>query len=133
MRFSLTNSAVMAVISILILGGCYGDTSKSAGKAAPRSGRADSQSGEPQTKMDAHEGEDHSTGPELSPTDQALADQQKVCPVSDEELGGMGPPIKLVVKGEPVFICCKGCEKKVNADPDKYLAKVAQLKKVNPN
>ena len=65
----------------------------------------------------------------MSEEDQALADLQKVCPVSGEELGGdMGPPVKLVVKGEPIFICCKACEKKINADPDKYLAKVAELK-----
>lgn len=76
------------------------------------------------------EAEDHSTGPALSAEDQALADAQKICPVSGEELGGdMGPPVKLVVKGEPIFLCCKSCEKKVNADPDTYLAKVAELKK----
>ena len=77
-----------------------------------------------------HEGEDHSPGPALSAEDQALADAQKVCPVSGEEFGGdMGPPVKLVVKGEPIFICCKSCEKKINEDPGKYLAKVAELKK----
>ena len=75
------------------------------------------------------EGDDHSHGPALSAEDQALADAQKVGPVTGEEFGGeMGPPVKLVVKGEPIFICCKGCEKKINADPDKYLAKVADLK-----
>jgi hypothetical protein len=76
---------------------------------------------------------DHSGGPALSAEDQALADAQKLCPVTDEELGShdMGAPVKLIVNGEPIFICCKGCEKKVNADPDKYLAKVAELKKAN--
>jgi hypothetical protein len=78
--------------------------------------------------MDDHAGSDHSPGPELSAEDKALAEQQKICPVSDEELGGMGPPVKLVVKGKPVFICCKSCAKQVNADPDKFLAKVAALK-----
>jgi hypothetical protein len=121
----------MAVISALVLCGCYGSTEKPAGTISLGSGSESGKIAPSQSTvgMDAHEGEDHSTGPELSAADQALADVQGLCPVSDEELGTMGPPIKLTVKGEPLFICCKGCEKKVNADPDKYLAKVAQLKK----
>jgi hypothetical protein len=81
----------------------------------------------------AAETDDHSGGPALSAEDKALADAQKFCPVTDEELGShdMGAPVKLIVNGEPIFICCKGCEKKVTADPDKYLAKVAELKKAN--
>src|SRR5262245_4862532 len=64
---------------------------------------------------DEHQAGDHSHGTELSPEDQALADLQKVCPVSGEPLGGdMGIPVKLMVKGEPVFICCKGCTDTVN-------------------
>ena len=47
---------------------------------------------------------------------------------TDERLGSMGPPIKLMVKGEPVFLCCGGCKKKAESDPDKTLAKVAELK-----
>jgi hypothetical protein len=40
----------------------------------------------------------------------------------------MGPPVKLVIKGQPVFLCCGGCEKKALANPDKTLAKVEELK-----
>lgn len=47
---------------------------------------------------------------------------QKVCPVMDEPLGGMGVPGKVNVKGKAVFICCAGCAKKLAAEPDKYLA-----------
>jgi hypothetical protein len=67
----------------------------------------------------------------LSPEDQALAEQQKVCPVSDEPLGSMGTPIKLMVKDQPVFICCKSCEKSALKDPDATLAKVKELKEKN--
>jgi hypothetical protein len=35
---------------------------------------------------------------------------------------------KLDIKGRPVFICCKGCRKKAEADPDRTLAKVEELK-----
>jgi hypothetical protein len=33
-----------------------------------------------------------------------------------------------MVKDQPVFLCCKGCRRKALADPDKTLAKVAELK-----
>jgi hypothetical protein len=51
----------------------------------------------------------------------------------DTRLGEMGEPIRLTVKGKdgtegPVFVCCKGCKRKALADPDKTLAKVAELK-----
>ena len=65
----------------------------------------------------------------LSPEDRDLADAQEWCAVStDERLGSMGPPLKLDVKGQPVFVCCKGCKRKAEADPDKTLAAVAALK-----
>ncbi len=46
----------------------------------------------------------------LSPEDRALAEKQKVCPVSDEPLGAMGVPIKVNVDGKDVFICCEACK-----------------------
>jgi len=49
---------------------------------------------------------------------------QKTCPVTDEALGSMGKPIPVTVKGETIYVCCRGCTKKVQADPDQYLAKV---------
>lgn len=56
--------------------------------------------------------------------DAALIAQQKVCPVMDEPLGGMGNPIKVMVGDKPIFLCCKGCIKKIQAEPGKYLAMV---------
>jgi YHS domain-containing protein len=50
--------------------------------------------------------------------------KQAVCPVMDEPLGSMGHPIKMLVDGKPIFLCCKGCIKRVQADPAKYLAMV---------
>jgi outer membrane murein-binding lipoprotein Lpp len=65
----------------------------------------------------------------LSPEDRALVEAQEWCAVNnDERLGSMGPPLKLDIKGQPVFVCCKGCKKKAEADPDKTLAKVEELK-----
>ena len=68
----------------------------------------------------------------LSPEDRALAEQQKYCAhMTEEPLGKMGVPMKLMVKGEPVFICCKGCDKAVTDDPDAALATVKRLKEQN--
>jgi YHS domain-containing protein len=60
----------------------------------------------------------------LSETDRAAALAQKVCPVSDEALGGMGTPIKVTVNGRDVFLCCEGCREKFEANPDEYFAKL---------
>jgi hypothetical protein len=67
----------------------------------------------------------------LSPEDRALAEQQKVCPDSGEPLGSMGVPIKVMVKGQPVFVCCGGCKEGVQKDPDATLKKVEELKAKN--
>ena len=57
-------------------------------------------------------------------SDEQLIARQKVCPVTDEELGSMGAPVKVMIDGRPVFICCKGCEKALRSDPKKYLIKI---------
>ncbi|HMP02472.1 MAG TPA: hypothetical protein PKC45_08245 [Gemmatales bacterium] len=65
---------------------------------------------------------------QLSQEDRTLALAQRYCAVTEGRLGEMGPPLKLTVKDQPVFLCCKGCKKKAEADPDKTLAKVEELK-----
>ena len=60
----------------------------------------------------------------LGAEDAKLAKAQATCPVSDEQLGDMGAPIKVMVGDKPVFICCSSCKKNLLADPDKYLAKL---------
>ncbi len=57
--------------------------------------------------------------------DEPLIQKQAKCPVMDESLGSMGPPIKVQVGKQPIFLCCKGCIKKVQAEPAKYLAMVS--------
>lgn len=49
----------------------------------------------------------------------------KTCPVSGEELGKMGEPFRLTYKGQEIKLCCKGCEKDFNKEPEKYLQKIA--------
>lgn len=64
----------------------------------------------------------------LSEEDRTLAVAQGYCATSSEPLGSMGVPIKLSVNDQPVFICCKGCERGAMKDPEKTLAKVEELK-----
>jgi hypothetical protein len=40
----------------------------------------------------------------------------------------MGVPLKVMVKGQPVFLCCVGCEEKAKDHPEKTIATVEQLK-----
>ena len=62
--------------------------------------------------VDADQAEVKANLAQLSPEDRALAEKQKYCvEQSDELLGSMGKPIKLTIKGETVFVCCKSCEK----------------------
>lgn len=67
----------------------------------------------------------------LSPEDRKLAEEQQFCPDTDARLGAssMGVPLKVTLKGEPVFICCQGCQKNIEEDPDATLKKVAEFKK----
>ncbi len=65
---------------------------------------------------------------QLSPEDRKLAEQQRICPFSQEELGSMGTPIKVMVKDHPVFVCCKNCVEKALKDPDETLRRVEELK-----
>ena len=69
----------------------------------------------------AHEGHDHESMEKaekkiaaaigkLSPEEQKLAAAQRFCPVMTyDRLGAMGTPLKVMIEGKPVFLCCKAC------------------------
>jgi multidrug efflux pump subunit AcrA (membrane-fusion protein) len=63
----------------------------------------------------------------LPPEDQKLAAQQKSCPITGLLLGSMGVPVKITLKGQPVFLCCPGCLDEAKKDPEKTLKKIAEL------
>jgi Cu(I)/Ag(I) efflux system membrane fusion protein len=64
--------------------------------------------------------------------DRRLAEAQKFCPVlKGSRLGSMGAPYKVMLEGQPVFLCCKNCEKDALAEPKENLARAEQLKKAN--
>jgi len=62
----------------------------------------------------------------LSSEDRALAVRQRVCPVSEKPLGSMGTPVKVQVRGRDVLLCCEGCNEEIQANPEKYLTKLAK-------
>lgn len=68
----------------------------------------------------------------LPAADLALAEVQLFCPIQDgSRLGSMGMPVKLMLDGKPVFLCCKGCEDAARKNVKTTLAKVEGIKKEN--
>jgi hypothetical protein len=66
---------------------------------------------------------------ELDAADQPLVEAQEWCVVNTKHrLGSMGKPVKVLIKGQPVFLCCASCRKKAEANPDQTLAVVEELK-----
>jgi hypothetical protein len=89
---------------------------------------ADDEHGDDDDDDHADAGEDKSLEG-LSADEIAAVKKQQTCPVTDALLGSMGKPYKITLTGsngesQDVYLCCKGCETTIKADPDKYLAKL---------
>ncbi len=68
----------------------------------------------------------------LSPEDQKLAAAQRFCPIMEySRLGSDGAPVKIMISGKPVFVCCKGCVDEANKDGQATLKKAQTLTKVS--
>jgi membrane fusion protein, copper/silver efflux system len=64
----------------------------------------------------------------LVPEDRRQAEEQKFCAVlRRSRLGSMGAPIKLMIEGRPVFLCCEGCRDKALENPSTTLNAVDSL------
>ena len=69
----------------------------------------------------------------LTPEDRLLVEQQKFCPIlENSRLGSMGLPVKVIVNGRPIFVCCPACEKPATDEPLETLKKVDLLKSKPP-
>jgi hypothetical protein len=55
------------------------------------------------------------------------AEQQKTCPVTSAKLGSMGEPVPVELDGRMVWTCCNACPPKLEANPEKYLARIESL------
>jgi hypothetical protein len=71
---------------------------------------------------------------ELPAAEQTEASMQKYCAVQTKQLlGTMGMPYKVMLDGQPVYLCCAGCKGKATRNPKETLAHVAELKANNAN
>ena len=113
----------VAFAGMLALGGCGGSTMPPVKPAATHSAPTAA------TVDDGEAAEVAAERAKLTPEDRTLVDAQDWCVVNTNgRLGSMGAPVKLEIKGQPVFLCCAGCKRRAEADSDKTLAKVEELK-----
>ena len=98
--------------------------SKATPKAAPPAARPAAAAGE--------EAEIKAALAKLAAQDRPLAEAQRLCPMTGKPLGSMGTPVKVMLKGQPVFLCCEGCEEEAKAHEDRTLSKVSELKARTP-
>jgi Cu(I)/Ag(I) efflux system membrane fusion protein len=69
-----------------------------------------------------------STPIDVGESDNKLIAAQKACPITGNALGSMGTPVKVMLKNQPVLLCCDGCEDRAKQNADRTLAKVKDLK-----
>lgn len=113
--------AALAVLLSFTLAGCGGGGTGTAPTVADRPAPAHPAAGD--------DADIQAERDKLPADERALVAAQEWCAVSTRSrLGSMGPPLKVVVKDQPVYLCCEGCRKRALADPDKTLAAVAGLK-----
>lgn len=127
-RLTIVLSSVAVAALVIVVAGCGNSESVSAEPAAmPASAGEHAE----------HEGGDqHAPPAELAEYAEVLAElpmedrmavyKQKICPVTRQPLGAMGKPLKVTVKDRELFVCCPSCVRKITADPDKYLPKLAK-------
>jgi len=95
----------------------------------PDQGKPDSRQPKPQPRVAvaAPTGDDLKNIEQLPEADRRLALAQRICPVTGAALGSMGVPVKITLRGQPVFLCCKGCVGKAKRSPDEVLKKLADV------
>ena len=118
-------SGLLFLVGVALTAGCQTQT-------PPATTASSAQTSHDNPPVDAADPTVSATLAKLSPEDRQLAEAQKFCAVMNQkQLGSMGVPLKLEIKGEPVFLCCAGCKTKALKNPDETLGKVAAMKAVN--
>ncbi|OGX08318.1 MAG: hypothetical protein A2Z88_05750 [Omnitrophica WOR_2 bacterium GWA2_47_8] len=51
----------------------------------------------------------------------------KICPISGKQVGEMGEIVKVEHNGKVYNLCCPGCLKDFQADPESYIKKLEEL------
>lgn len=124
-----------AAVSAILLAGCNQATESESEAGAPPTDASSADESKPGRTAEHAHGSAANEGlspmekmeaelTKLSPEDAAAARKQHICPVSGEMLGVMGPPIKVTVEGQDVWICCEGCRRQLLDNPDEFLAKL---------
>ena len=103
--------------------------SSGGGGATGSSSTSGSESGSPNANDKVPSADDLENIAKLPVDDRELAIAQGVCPVTDEPLGSMGVPIKIMLQDRPVFLCCKGCVPQAQENPEDILKKIGPLKR----
>ena len=116
---------LLPLVAVALAVGCQTQT-------PPVTTASSSPTGQDDHQADAADPKVSATLAKLSTEDRQIAETQKFCAVMNhQKLGSMGVPLKLEIKGEPVFLCCAGCKTKALKNPDETLTKVAALKAGN--
>ena len=115
--------ALILSLPVLLAAGCAPSDAGCCGSHGSQPQQANPQKEQAAPGKEADSGTNAALA-KLSPEDRALAENQKVCPVTGARLGSMGVPAKVTVKGQTVFLCCSGCEEKLRQNADKLLTKL---------
>jgi hypothetical protein len=65
----------------------------------------------------------------LTEADRPLIARQQNCPVRGTPLGQHGAPLKLLIDGNPVFVCCNGCIDQLEKHPQSHVAGQGALRR----
>ncbi|MCI0683746.1 MAG: hypothetical protein L0Y71_16700 [Gemmataceae bacterium] len=114
---TMTSVSLMVLVALVALSGC-GRPPVEQPKAGPAKAAAP---GSDEAAIRANLAK-------LTPEDQKLAEEQRLCPVEAHPLGSMGVPYKVMLNDQSVFLCCDACETRAKAHADRTLAKVKQLR-----
>jgi hypothetical protein len=69
----------------------------------------------------------------LSPEDRRQAESQEICPVTEMRLGSMGTPLKVDVRGTPIFICCGGSPAATGGEVEMHLPPIGPMERIVPS
>jgi hypothetical protein len=113
----MSRSIVGAIVPVMSLGLALGCSEKQAEPVVTEQHFHEKQAAEKNTEINV-------AFAELSAADRKAAETQKICPVSNQALGSMGTPIKVVVADRQLFVCCEGCVDKAKENFDEYYAQL---------
>ena len=139
-KLTMFLASVMVLTMAVVFAGCSGNGESNSSDDSNQSQSDDTDHGhEHGPGADHSHGDDGDDGDaekekmlaDLSEEDRALVEKQRTCPVNGGLLWGMGKPYKTTVKDSSgpehvVFLCCDSCEEELEANADKYLAKLGK-------